>query len=176
MPVGTPERTWSYAEGVSDRWTGTWLSGPGSAQDPDGEPPRWPGERLGLPKEGPGSVAGRVARLVAFLIDVVVAALVTSLFVERDVANPAVMQTFNYWAILVWFLLSVGTVSLFGFTVGKFLLGIRVVRTDGAEMVGPLRAIPRAIMTAVVVPAAIIDVNGRGLHDRAVGTVVLRTR
>ena len=100
----------------------------------------------------------------------------TSLFVEMDVQRPEVMRTFNYWAVLVWFLISVGAVSLFGFTPGKFALGQRVVRLDGATMVGPLRAVPRALLTALVLPAAITDANGRGLHDRAVGTVVVRTR
>jgi uncharacterized RDD family membrane protein YckC len=161
---------------VSDRWTGTWLSGPGSAQDPDGEPPRWPGERMGLAESGPGSVAGRGPRAVAFVVDLVLAALVTSLFVDVDVQRPEVMQTFNYWAALVWFMISVVAVSLFGFTPGKFAFGLRVVRVDGSEMVGPLRAVPRAVMTAVIVPAALLDRNGRGLHDRAVGTVVVRTR
>jgi uncharacterized RDD family membrane protein YckC len=176
MPAGTPERTWSYSGGVSDRWTGTWLSGPGSAQDPDSEPPQWPGERLGLPREGPGSVASRAARLGAFLVDLVLAALVTSLFVDMDIQRPEVMQTFNYWAIVVWFLITVVSVSLFGFTPGKFALGQRIVRIDNSPMVGPLRAIPRTLMTAIIVPAAMVDRNGRGLHDRAVGTVVVRTR
>jgi uncharacterized RDD family membrane protein YckC len=176
MPVVTLRRTWSYSGGVSDRWTGTWLSGPGSAQGPDDGPQRWPGERLGLPEQGPGAVAGRGTRLAAFLADLVIAALVTSLFVEMDVQRPEVMQTFNYWAILVWFVISVVAVSLFGFTPGKFALGLRVVRIDGTSMVGPLRAIPRALLTAVIIPAALADRDGRGLHDRAVGTIVVRTR
>ncbi|HEX2132389.1 MAG TPA: RDD family protein [Actinophytocola sp.] len=161
---------------MSERWTGTWLSGPGSANGPDDEPPRWPGERLGLPQEGAGSVAGRGVRLGAFLLDLVVAALLTSLFVELDVERPEVMQTFNYWSILVWFVVSVVAVSLFGFTVGMFALGLRVVRLDGATMVGPLRTVPRTLLTAIIVPAALTDANGRGLHDRLVGTIVVRTR
>jgi uncharacterized RDD family membrane protein YckC len=176
MPVGTAGRTWSYAGGVSDRWTGTWLSGPGSASGPGEDPPEWPGEHLGLPKTGPGSVAGRGVRLGAFLLDLVVASLVTSLFVEMDVARPEVMSTFNAWAVLVWFLISVGAIALFGFTAGMFAMGIRVVRVDGAQFVGPLRAAVRAALTAIILPAALIDANGRGLHDRAVGTVVVRTR
>lgn len=159
------------------RWTGSWLSGPGAAGDSEAHAPQqWPGERLGLPKDGPGSVGSRGGRLVALLLDFVIAGLVTSLFVRMDVDSPEVMRTFNYWAILVWFLISVGAVSLFGFTAGMAALGIRVARLDGATTVGPLRAIPRAIMTAVIVPAAIWDADGRGLHDRAVGTIVLRTR
>ncbi len=157
------------------RWTGTWLSGP-SAASGTSAPQEWPGERLGLPRSGPGSVASRGARLVALLLDLVIATLVTRLFVPMDLTRPEVMQTFNYWAILVWFVISVGTVSVFGFTAGMAALGIRAVRLDGASMVGPLRAVPRAILTALILPAAIVDADGRGLHDKAAGTIVLRTR
>lgn len=174
MPGGQPARTWSYSGGVS-RWTGSWLSGPSSVSEPRA-PQEWPGERLGLPKSGPGSVASRGARLVALLIDLVIASLVTRLFVPMDIGRPDVMRTFNYWAILVWFLISVVCVALFGFTAGKAALGIRVVRLDGASMVGPLRAIPRTILTGLIVPAVVTDADGRGLHDKAVGTIVVRTR
>jgi uncharacterized RDD family membrane protein YckC len=153
------------------RWTGSWLSGGGAPASQD-----WPGERLGLPQTGPGSVASRGARLGALLLDLVIAALVTSLFVRVDVADPDVMRTFNYWSLLVWFVISVGAVGLFGFTAGMAALGIRVARLDGATMVGPLRAIPRAALTAVLIPAVIWDADSRGLHDKAVGTVVVRTR
>ncbi|HEY7597767.1 MAG TPA: RDD family protein [Actinophytocola sp.] len=157
------------------RWTGSWLSGPSAAAQARA-PQEWPGERLGLPRSGPGSVASRGARLGALVLDLVIAALVTRLFVPMDVTRPEVMQTFNYWAVLVWFLISVVTVSLFGFTAGMAALGIRVVRLDGANMVGPVRAIPRAILTAVIIPAVIWDADNRGMHDKAVGTIVLRTR
>ena len=157
------------------RWTGTWLSGR-SAASGRRDPQQWPGERLGLPRSGQGSAASRGARLAALLLDLVIAALVTSLFVPTDITRPEVMQTFNYWAILVWFVISVVAISLFGFTAGMAALGIRVARLDGASLVGPLRAIPRAIMTAVIVPAVVWDSDGRGLHDKAVGTIVLRTR
>src|SRR2546426_4937964 len=88
----TPERTESapaaYPEGVA-RWTGEWLSGTlaGSGAD-DVEPPRWPGERLGLPERGAGSAAGGGARVVAPLIGVVLAALSASLFMRADFRGP----------------------------------------------------------------------------------------
>ncbi|HEV7647730.1 MAG TPA: RDD family protein [Actinophytocola sp.] len=154
------------------RWTGSWLSGPGAAATPQD----WPGERLGLPRSGPGSIASRGARLGALLVDLVIAALVTSLFVRVDVANPDVMRTFNYWSLLVWFLITVGAVSFFGFTAGMAALGIRVARLDGATMVGPLRTIPRTALTAILIPAVVWDADTRGMHDKAVGTVVVRTR
>ncbi|WP_091457028.1 RDD family protein [Actinokineospora iranica] len=158
------------------RWTGTWLSGPGAALEPADGPQRWRGERLGLPERGSGSVASTGIRLGALAIDLVLASLATSVFFRPDFTDPAVMRTFNYWALLTWFVITVAGVALAGFTPGKALLGLRVVRMDGAPLVGPIRAIPRSVLVALVVPAAITDRDGRGLHDKAVGTIVLRTR
>jgi uncharacterized RDD family membrane protein YckC len=153
--------------------TGSWLSG-GIGESGE-ETQAWPGERLGLPKNGPGSVAPRGVRLVALIVDLVLMALVTSVFVRVDVQRPEVMQQFNYLSVLVWFVVTAVMVGLFGFTAGKALLGVRVVRLDGRPMVGA-RAIPRTLLTAVILPAALSDADGRGLHDKVVGTVVVRTR
>ncbi|WP_285506623.1 RDD family protein [Actinokineospora sp. NBRC 105648] len=161
------------------RWTGTWLSGPGAAleaiDNADG-PVRYRGERLGLPERGPGSVASNGLRLGALLVDLVLASLVTSVFLRPDYGDPATMWRFNIWAGLVWLVISSVGVSLAGFTPAKALLGMRVVRMDGTALVGPFRAIPRSVLIALVIPAAITDKDGRGLHDRLVGTIVLRTR
>jgi hypothetical protein len=55
-------------------------------------------------------------------------------------------------------------------------LGIAVVRmADG----GRPRAgwvLVRTVLLAAVLPALIVDVSGRAMHDRAAGTVMLRTR
>jgi uncharacterized RDD family membrane protein YckC len=154
--------------------TGSWLSG-GVGESGDAAQ-EWPGERLGLPKDGPGSVAGRGARLGALLLDLALMGLATSLFVQVDLNQPDQMRQYNYIAGLVWFVLSVVMVGLFGFTPGKLLLGLQVVRLDGKSMVNPLRAIPRTLLIALIVPAAISDADGRGLHDKITGTVVVRTR
>lgn len=156
------------------RVTGSWLSG-GIGETGD-NPQEWPGERFGLPKDGPGSIATRGVRLLALLVDFVLMALVTSLFADFDVNDPQVMQQFNYLSVLVWFVITSVMISLFGFTAGKALLGLRVVRLDGKPMVGPLRAIPRTLLTGLLLPAAIGDADSRGLHDKATGTVVVRTR
>ncbi|GAA4422773.1 RDD family protein [Actinokineospora soli] len=138
--------------------------------------PRWRGDGLGLPERGPGSVAGTGARLVAFLVDLVLASLATSLFVDRDFEDPASLWTFNLVAVGVWLVITAVGVSLAGFTPGKLLLGLRVVRMDGASMVGPLRALPRALLAGLIIPAAIWDRDGRGFHDRLTGTIELRYR
>ncbi|MGX7827075.1 RDD family protein [Actinokineospora sp. 24-640] len=158
------------------RWSGTWLSGAGAALEPGDGEPRWRGDRLGLPERGRGSVAGTGARLVAFLVDLVLASLVTSLFVDRDFDDPASLWTFNLFAVGVWLLVTVVGVAVAGFTPGKALMGVRVIRMDGGGVVGPLRALPRAVLAGLIIPAAIWDRDGRGFHDRLTGTIELRVR
>lgn len=167
MPADRPAVTSAYAETVSN-----WLSGRREALEPtegDGEEPQeWRGQRLGLPASGPGSVASMGARAAALAIDVVLAALVAGLFTAPELPRN--------WSLLSWGLITAVAVSFFGFTPGMGALGIRVVRMDGAAMVGPIRAVPRTIMTGVIIPAVIWNDDGRGLHDRAVGTIVVRFR
>ena len=153
MPAGSAPVTSAYAETVSAETRAT---------------QRWRGERLGLPETGPGSVATLGGRIAALAVDAVLAGLIAFVFTAPELPRN--------WSLVPWFLITVGMVSFFGFTPGMWLLGIRVARVDGASMVGPIRAIPRTIMVAVIIPAAIWDSDGRGLHDKAVGTIVLRFR
>ncbi|RLK54235.1 RDD family protein [Actinokineospora terrae] len=169
-------RAGTFYAGRVSRWTGTWLSGPGAGLDPADGPVRYRGERLGAPENGPGSVASNGIRLGALVIDLVLSSLVTSVFLRPDYDDPTQMWRFNIWAGLVWLLITVAGVALAGFTPGKGLLGLRVVRMDGTALVGPFRALPRTLLIAVIIPAAITDKDGRGLHDRLTGTIVLRTR
>ena len=63
--------------------------------------------------------------------------------------------------------------ALTGFTVGKRLLGQRVVRLDG-KPVGFLWSLVRTLLFLAVLPPLIMDVDQRGLHDKAANTVVIR--
>ncbi|WP_370946948.1 RDD family protein [Amycolatopsis sp. cg5] len=159
------------------RWTGEWLpgSGDGIGTDPEREQ-RWRGQSFGLPEKGVGSVGSGGARLVGFLIDLVIAGLVTSLFMPIELQNPAAMQSYNLWAGVVWAVLSAVPVSFFGFTPGMAVLGIRVARLDGASMVGVWRAVVRAVLSFLILPAAIRNIDGRSWADRVTGTVVVRMR
>ncbi|MGH3949351.1 MAG: RDD family protein [Pseudonocardiaceae bacterium] len=141
-----------------------------------GVEPRWPGERLGLPAEGVGSVASGGRRLLALLLDFVAAAVITSLFIRPDLENTEIMVTFNYTSIVVWVVMTVPPAALFGFTPGMAALGVRVGRLDGAERLGWWRAVARCALTALLIPAVVRNADGRGLHDRATGTVVVRLR
>jgi len=155
------------------RWTGEWLPGTGAS---DRQEAHWPGEKLGLPESGVGSAASGGARLLAFLVDLLLAALVTPLFVRFDLQDPVAMQSYNLWSGGIWLAISVVSAGFFGFTPGMGLLGIRVARLDGAALVGPVRALVRGVLPLVIIPAAVPNADGRSWLDRLTGTVVIRMR
>ncbi|MFR9729139.1 RDD family protein [Saccharopolyspora sp. MS10] len=127
---------------------------------------RWRGERLGLPESGQGSVATGGRRLLGFLVDIVLAALVAALFTAPELPGN--------WSLLSWFLITVVPVAFFGFTPGMLLTGIWVARADGAGAVGVWRAVVRCALTGLLVPAVIRNGDGRSWLDRLTGTVVVR--
>jgi uncharacterized RDD family membrane protein YckC len=134
------------------------------------------GERIGLPESGVGSIASLARRFGAFFVDVVIAGLIASIFVQADVRDVAAMQVQNYWGVVIWFGITAVAVSFFGFTPGMGLFGIRVVRLDGSSMVGPFRAIPRTLLIVVLIPVVIWDRDYRGLHDKLAKTAVVNIR
>lgn len=147
------------------RSTGSWLSGARSA----GADLGFPGERLGLPEEGPGAVAGYGRRLVALMVDWLIALLIAQILSAVFHWNPSTrsLATLAVFGVLAW-LLS----AIFGTTVGKRLAGIRLARLDGRP-VGFLWSFERAVLLVLLVPAVLWDRDHRGLHDRAAETVVL---
>lgn len=157
------------------KWTGEWLSALSTPGAQEAEA-RWPGESLGLPERGPGAVAGGGRRLLALLLDLLAASLLTTLFVQPQLTDPAVMREFNTLSVGVWALITVIPAALFGFTPGMAACGIRVGRLDGAQFVGVWRALVRCALTFLVLPPAIRNRDGRGWHDRLTGTVVVRLR
>ncbi|MDV6014588.1 RDD family protein [Haloechinothrix sp. LS1_15] len=164
------------------RWTGTWLSGLGAGYG-SGDEPRWPGERLGLPADGVGAAAGGGKRAVGLLLDWLAAGLIASLFVPPPVYEMTVTEgasgggyQYQIAAVIAWFAITVPAAAMFGYTPGMAVAGIRVGRLDGAGTIGLWRAVVRWAMTFLLIPVVIRNVDGRGLHDRATGTVVITMR
>lgn len=146
-------------------WQGTWLSGARAA----GADLGYPGERLGLPERGKGSVAGYGRRLVALLID-----WLASTVIAVGLANiydwTAFEKNWAAWGIFaVQFWLLTG---LTGTTLGKRIAGLRVARLDG-KPVGLLWSAVRTVLILMIIPALMWDRDHRGLHDRAANTIVL---
>lgn len=151
----------TYPEGVASRDDiGSWLEG-----TPQGDGSGGRGDRLGLPRSGPGSLAPTGRRVLALLVDWLVASLVSlALFDYHPMATLAVFAVEN---ILL--------VSTLGYTIGHRALGI-VVRPEvsGIPTIGFLRGTIRSLLLCLVIPAAVWDAGGRGLHDKAARTVIVR--
>jgi uncharacterized RDD family membrane protein YckC len=156
------------------RWTGTWLQGPEvtlrELRDPDG----WSGKRLGLPKEGEGSIAPWSGRAFAFVIDVIASALVSGLIVAQlDDPSGATRQGIAYAVLALEHIVLVG---LSGQTLGMRLLGYKVLRlADVTRPPGYLAAVLRTL--PLLLTAGLLGFftkDGRGLHDALAGTAVVR--
>lgn len=155
--------------------TGSWLSGPTAAlpQRPDGaEPDKYKGESLGLPESGPGSLVSTGRRVGALMIDWLMSAGVAALLIGNNALGGALSTI----TLLIWLVVGVAAVTISSFTPGQFFLGISVARIDGPLKVGFVRALCRSLLLVFVVPAVITDVDGRGMHDRATGTALVRSR
>lgn len=113
---------------------------------------------------------GMGRRFVALVIDWVVAILIARVIFPMagylsDDGSFAILAVFALEIIVLTWL----TTASFGQTIMR----LRVVRTDGSRL--PLwRVALRTLLLCLVIPAVIYDSNGRGLHDRAAGSIVIR--
>lgn len=123
----------------------------------------WAGERLGLPKQGPGSLAKVPRRVLAIGIDWAIAYLLATAFFGGN--STAISLIFG---LMQWLL-----VATIGASFGHLVCGMRVRRLDG-HWVGFWRSLVRVGLILLVIPAVIWDADNRGLHDKAVGTVLVR--
>lgn len=123
------------------------------------------------PDEG-GDHAPLGRRLVAIVVDWVACLLITHGLIGRVVELSP--EAFSFAPLALLFLLNLAGVTLGGATFGHRLLGLRVVPMVG-EWVTPLRAALRAALLCLAIPAmVVISDDGRGLHDRAAGTKIVR--
>lgn len=154
-----------YALYVVDRKDmGSWLQGTDtSASD---------GDALGLPADGPGSLAGLGRRVPALLVDWVVCSLIAAAFFDYRWGGTGITSFAPLLVFALENLLLVGTV---GYTLGHRLLGLQVTRVGGG-VAGPVAGAIRTLLVCLVIPAVVWGRDGRGLHDRAAGTVLVRTR
>jgi hypothetical protein len=161
-PVATPDQP-GYRGTVSDQ----------AVRKPAGDSPHpadaesYPGQKFGLPEEGPRSVAGVGRRLGALIIDwVACLAIAVAIFHS---GRDSQLATYAFFGAETWLL-----TALTGYTLGKRLLGIRVARVDGVP-VGLGMGLLRTVLLLLVVPPLVLDKDLRGLHDRAARTIVIRT-
>lgn len=117
-------------------------------------------------------------------IDWTLSLLVTSAFLRApglDVdslsAVERVLFAGNQWGtVAVWAGQHLILVATLGTTIGHRVLGMKVVREDGAPTVGFARAAVRTALTALVLPAILTDPTGRGYHDAVARTQLVSVR
>ena len=132
-----------------------------ASTDPAGRPAGSPVGLTGI------EVAGFGRRFGALVLDWALCTLVASLFVDDLRANP--------WPQLgVFVLVHAFFVGLFGQTPGMAVARIRCVSITDGGAIGIPRAFLRAVLLALVIPAMISDGDGRGLHDRAARSAMVR--
>lgn len=124
------------------------------------------------PVELPGVVAGLGRRIAAISIDWVASLLVASVIVpglrpwSDNASFPILLVFFAEVTLFTW---------IFASSFGQRLLRIEVVDLFGARL-SLWRIALRTLLICLVVPAVILNSQGRGLHDRAVGSVALLQR
>ncbi|GAB3599362.1 RDD family protein [Microbacterium tumbae] len=134
----------------------------------------YPGERLGLPETGAGSI-GRVGRRVAALaIDYLAATIIATGFLGYEqFALPTEAGFAQFTPLIVFAVLQILFIPTVGGSPGHRIVGLRVVSARGG-WAGLWRPIVRTLLLVVVIPAVIWDADQRGLHDKLAGTVLLR--
>ncbi|MGY2004230.1 RDD family protein [Blastococcus sp. SYSU DS1024] len=132
-----------------------------------GQPSQAParGASLGLPATGSDSLAPFTRRVGGYLVDAGGSALIAWGFTAPEAPGN--------WSLLVFGVLTVVTLVLFGQTPGHRVLGMRLAHPRPGARLAPWRAVVRTALLMLLVPALLVDADGRGLHDRLTGTAVV---
>ena len=140
-----------------------------------------------IPGDGAGSAASLVRRSVALVIDWVLSMAVASVFwPDPNAVGPRLLGAQPWATLLVFVVATVVLVGLLGHTVGHRLLGVRVARLVTDTSTGVVVRLPapgppgipaaavRTVLLALVIPAVVWDRSGRGMHDVAARTIIVR--
>ena len=121
------------------------------------------------------SVAPMGRRLLALIVDWELCYLIASGLVRHNVftVTDAHYQDAQWIALLLFAVEVYLLTAISGLTIGKRLLGIRVIRTGGGRP-GFGWAALRTFLLLCVIPPCLSDRDLRGLHDRAADTIVVR--
>lgn len=157
-------------------------SGPGGAaySGPVSRPPSravpaddtdrtYAGAALGLPASGSGSLAPLGRRFLGFWIDWIIALLVASLFTGSVFINSGGT---TFAPLAAFAALTVLSLSVVAATFGHWVMGLqlRQVRPGNPYV----QILVRTALLCLFLPAVLTAKDGRGLHDVAAGTVLVR--
>lgn len=130
----------------------------------------WPGQHWGMPQSGPGSIGGLGRRIIGILVDWLASMLIAGGLLGADLGHGGVEALAPVGVLFVEHVVFVGAL---GYTPGHRIAGV-FVASLGGHRVTLGQAVIRAALLCLFVPAILFDGDGRGLHDRAAGTLVVR--
>ncbi len=125
------------------------------------------GQSLGLPASGSGSMASLGRRVLALFVDWFAALVISRALVGEPTTTLETFATLGIFALEVTLL-----TWLWGASFGQRLVGIRVL--GRTRRLGLVAVALRTLLICLVIPPVVWDDQGRGLHDRAVDSLVLR--
>ena len=109
-------------------------------------------------------------RVFALMIDWFACLLIANAFfdISKGAGNFIPLAIFfgEVWILTV----------LQGSSAGQRILGMRVVRFIDGGPISPIQGLIRTCLLCLVVTAITFDENGRGIHERASGTVLTRAK
>jgi uncharacterized RDD family membrane protein YckC len=80
----------------------------------------------------------------------------------------------GFYVLAIFVLESALFTALSGGSFGQVVTRLRVVREDGdPRPIGPVKALVRQALVALVIPPLVYQADGRGLHDLAAGSAVV---
>jgi len=133
----------------------------------------YPGFDLGLPRAGRGSLASWRSRVAALILDWAASMVIAVGFFGSGVLAGGGWRA---WMILsVFFVESSILGAVAGGSFGQLICRIGIARLDGKPL-GFVRAVIRACLVSLALPALVIGADRRGLQDYAAGTVVVNRR
>lgn len=133
----------------------------------------YPGERIGLPSEGPGSIAKLGRRVGALAIDIAASGLIAYAFFPVVDAATGARFASPIASNLVFFAIQALFIPTLGGSPGHRMLGMRLMRLGGG-WTGVWRPALRTALMFLVIPVVVWNADHRGLHDQAAGTVLVR--
>jgi uncharacterized RDD family membrane protein YckC len=128
-----------------------------------------------MPRTGRGSMARFGRRLVGVIIDWTACQLIAAALFDVPLPFAGVASGNDTLILLGLFALEhlvlVGTA---GYTLGHRIVGLRVLSLDG-QRARPFQVLVRTVLLCLFLPAMFWDKDGRSLHDKAAGTLIVRT-
>lgn len=117
------------------------------------------------------TIAGWPRRAGALFIDWFIALLSTAAITGTSISGSSADNPF--WPLGIFFVEVSLLTGLLGYSIGKRVFGIKIVRQDGSP-IGLSRAVLRTALLCLVFPALINTDQQRGLQDLAAGSMVVR--